>query len=148
MRSLSLRLSTPIGATFLSFRFSPKKMAANFSGFPLISSRIDRSGQYRDRPKTIDSSKQTKFLFMLDGGYGFVLPSPETWPLAFCPQLQLAYLLPRGRPHFVVCCLPAGYGSDHRPGVCRGDGQTEAYLKDMGMTGRPAAWAMARRRPI
>ena len=32
-------------------------------------------------------------------------------------------------------------------GVCLGDGQTEAYLKDMGMTGLVSAWAMARRRP-
>ena len=31
------------------------------------------------------------------------------------------------------------------PGVCLGHGQTEAYLKDMGMTGLPPAWAMARR---
>ena len=29
-----------------------------------------------------------------------------------------------------------------------GDGQTEAYLKDMGMTGLVSVWAMARRRPI
>ena len=34
------------------------------------------------------------------------------------------------------------------PGVCLGDGQTEAYLKDMGMTGLASAWAMARRSPI
>ena len=34
------------------------------------------------------------------------------------------------------------------PGVCVGDGQTEAYLKDMGMTVLASAWAMARRRPI
>ena len=33
-------------------------------------------------------------------------------------------------------------------GVCLGDGQTEAYLKDMGMSGLASAWAMARRRPI
>ena len=33
------------------------------------------------------------------------------------------------------------------PGVCLGDGQTEAYLKDMDMTGLASAWAMARRRP-
>ena len=39
-----------------------------------------------------------------------------------------------------------GYGHDG-PGVCLGDGQTEAYLKDMGMTGLASAWAMARRRP-
>ena len=39
------------------------------------------------------------------------------------------------------------YGHDG-PGVCLGDGQTEAYLKDMGMTGLASAWAMARRRPI
>ena len=29
--------------------------------------------------------------------------------------------------------LSEGYGHDG-PGVCLGDGQTEAYLKDMGMT--------------
>ena len=33
------------------------------------------------------------------------------------------------------------------PGVCLGDGQTEAYLKDMAMTGLASAWGMARRRP-
>ena len=31
--------------------------------------------------------------------------------------------------------------------VCLGDGQTETYLKDMGMAGLASAWAMARRRP-
>ena len=39
------------------------------------------------------------------------------------------------------------YGHDG-PGVCLGDGQTEAYLKDMDMKGLASAWAMARRRPI
>ena len=39
-----------------------------------------------------------------------------------------------------------GYGHDG-PGVCLDDGQTEAYLKDMDMTGLVSAWAMARRRP-
>ena len=34
------------------------------------------------------------------------------------------------------------------PGVCLGDGQTEAYLMNMSMTGLASAWAMARRRPI
>ena len=34
------------------------------------------------------------------------------------------------------------------PGVCLDDGQTEAYLKDMGMAGLASAWTMARRRPI
>ena len=29
-----------------------------------------------------------------------------------------------------------------------GDGQTEAYLKDMGMTDLVSAWAMIRRRPV
>ena len=32
-----------------------------------------------------------------------------------------------------------------RPGVCLGDGQMEAYLKDVGMTGLAFTWAMARR---
>ena len=41
--------------------------------------------------------------------------------------------------------LSEGYGHGG-PGVCLGDGQTEAYLKDMGMTGLASAWAMARRR--
>ena len=39
------------------------------------------------------------------------------------------------------------YGHD-RPGVCLGEGQTEAYLKDMSMTGLASVWVMARRRPI
>ena len=43
--------------------------------------------------------------------------------------------------------LSEGYGHDG-PGVCLGDGQTEAQLKDMGMTGLASAWAMARLRPI
>ena len=42
--------------------------------------------------------------------------------------------------------LPDEYGPDG-PGVCLGDGQTEAYLRDMGMTGLAFVWAMARRRP-
>ena len=33
------------------------------------------------------------------------------------------------------------------PGVCLGDGQTEVYLRDMGMTVLASAWAMARRKP-
>ena len=33
------------------------------------------------------------------------------------------------------------------PGVRLDDGQTESYLKDMGMAGLASAWAMARRRP-
>ena len=43
--------------------------------------------------------------------------------------------------------LSEGYGHDG-PGVYLGDGQTEAYLKDMDMTGLASTWAMARRRPI
>ena len=43
--------------------------------------------------------------------------------------------------------LSKGYGHGGS-GVCLGDGQTEAYLKDMDMTGLASAWAMARRRPI
>ena len=43
--------------------------------------------------------------------------------------------------------LSEGYGHGGL-GVCRGDGQTESYLRDMGMTGLASAWAMARRRPI
>ena len=39
-----------------------------------------------------------------------------------------------------------GYGHDGL-GVYLGDGQTEAYLKDMGMAGLVSTWAMARRRP-
>ena len=43
--------------------------------------------------------------------------------------------------------LSEGYGHGE-PGVCLGDGQTEAYLKDTGMTGLAPAWAMDRRSPI
>ena len=43
--------------------------------------------------------------------------------------------------------LSEGYGPGG-PGVCLGDGQTEAYVKDMGMAGLASACAMARRRPI
>ena len=57
----------------------------------------------------------------------------------------------RGGVHrFMVAssgALSEGYRHDG-PGVCLGDGQTEAYLMDMGMTGLASAWAMARRRPI
>ena len=42
--------------------------------------------------------------------------------------------------------LSEGYGHGG-PGVCLGDGQTEAYLKDTGMGGLSSAWVMARRRP-
>ena len=40
-----------------------------------------------------------------------------------------------------------GYGHDG-VGVCLGDVQTEAYLKDMGVAGLRSAWEIARRRPI
>ena len=43
--------------------------------------------------------------------------------------------------------LSEGYGHGGS-GVCLGDGQTEAYLNDMDMTGPASAWVMARRRPI
>ena len=43
--------------------------------------------------------------------------------------------------------LSERYGHDG-PGVCLGDGQMEAYLKDMGMTGLTSVWAIARRSPI
>ena len=43
--------------------------------------------------------------------------------------------------------LTEGYGHDG-PGVSLGDGQTEAYLKDTGMTGMEPVWEMARRRPV
>ena len=39
--------------------------------------------------------------------------------------------------------LSGGYMHGGR-GVCLGDGQTEAYLKDTGMTGLASVWAMAR----
>ena len=40
-------------------------------------------------------------------------------------------------------------GNEHDgPGVCLGDGQMEAYLKNTGMTGLASVWAMAGRRPI
>ena len=58
--------------------------------------------------------------------------------------------MPRGAStRFMVASgggLSEGYGHDG-PGVCLDDGQTEAYLKDMGMTGLASAWTMARRRP-
>ena len=41
--------------------------------------------------------------------------------------------------------LSEGFGHGG-PGVYVGDGQTESYLKDMGMTGLASVWAMARRR--
>ena len=40
--------------------------------------------------------------------------------------------------------LSEGYGHDG-PGVYLGDGQTEAYLKDMAMAGLTSVWVMARR---
>ena len=43
--------------------------------------------------------------------------------------------------------LSKGYGHGG-PGICLGDGQTEAYVKDMGMAGLASVWAVARRRPI
>ena len=43
--------------------------------------------------------------------------------------------------------LSEEYGHDGT-GVCLGDGQTEAFLKDMDMAGLASAWAMARRGPI
>ena len=43
--------------------------------------------------------------------------------------------------------LSEGYGHDG-PGVCLGDGQTEAYLEDMSMTGLASVWVMDRRRSI
>ena len=39
--------------------------------------------------------------------------------------------------------LSEEYGHEG-PGVCLGDGQTEACLKDMDMTGLASAWAMDR----
>ena len=39
--------------------------------------------------------------------------------------------------------LSDGYGHDG-PVVCLGDGQREAYLRDVGMAGLASAWAMAR----
>ena len=42
--------------------------------------------------------------------------------------------------------ISEGYGHDGHGFL--GDGQTEAYLKDMGMTGMASAWAMARCRSI
>ena len=63
--------------------------------------------------------------------------------------------MPRVRPQaswlrqaiWLLQILSEGYGTGG-PGVCLGDDQTEAYLKDMDMTGLAPAWAMARRRPI
>ena len=66
------------------------------------------------------------------------------------PNFMSQYIEPLPRWSFVVMSggilfEEYGYGG---PGVCLGDGQTEAYLKDMDMTGLASAWAMARRRPI
>ena len=46
-----------------------------------------------------------------------------------------------------VGVISEGYGHGG-PDVCLGDGQTEAYLEDMGITGLPSVWAMTRRKPI
>ena len=55
------------------------------------------------------------------------------------PAAQLSWRLPGRWPDGG---LSEGYGYDG-PGVCLDDGQTEAYLEDMGMTGLTSAWAMA-----
>ena len=65
----------------------------------------------------------------------FHLPFVRSWR---------AWRLPGRWPDGV---LSEGYGHDG-PGVCLGDGQTEAYLKDTGMAGLASACAMARGRPI
>ena len=43
--------------------------------------------------------------------------------------------------------LPEGYGHDG-PGVCLGDGQTEVYLKNKGMTDLAFICVMVKQRPI
>ena len=56
-----------------------------------------------------------------------------------------------GPPACFVVASDAVLSEGHRhdgPGVCMGDAQTKAYLRDMGMTGLASAWVMARRRPI
>ena len=56
-----------------------------------------------------------------------------------------------GRPHASWLRQVESYLKDTwhgGPGVCLGDGQTEAYVKNMGMTGLASAWAKARRRPF
>ena len=53
--------------------------------------------------------------------------------------------MPRAPALFVVAS-GGRYGHDG-PGVCLGDCQTEAYLKDMGMAALASGWAIARCRP-
>ena len=54
--------------------------------------------------------------------------------------------MPRSPPACVVVAsggiLSEGHGNDG-PCICLGDGQTEAYLKDMGRTGLASAWTEA-----
>ena len=57
--------------------------------------------------------------------------------------------MPSGPTRFLVASggvLSEGYGH-YVPGVCLGDGRTEVYLKDTGMTGLSSDWAMARWKP-
>ena len=60
--------------------------------------------------------------------------------LADTPKLQAE----RASTRLTVASEGYGHGG---PGVCLGDGQTAAHLKDMGMAGLASAWAMARWRP-
>ena len=54
----------------------------------------------------------------------------------------------KNRGVHMLCGLALSEGYGHNgPGVCHGSGQTEAYVRDMGLTGLASAWAMDRRRP-
>ena len=58
--------------------------------------------------------------------------------------------MPRGAPTRLMVAsggiLSEGCGHGG-PGVCLGDGQMEAYVKDTGMPGLVSVWVMARWRP-
>ena len=58
--------------------------------------------------------------------------------------------MPRGRPQASWLRQVESYLSHMGMAdpVCLGDGQTKAYLKDMGMTGLASVWVMARGSPI
>ena len=76
-----------------------------------------------------------------DGIYLHIVPSPTSEWLDHAEEASTGFMV----------ASVGGLSEGHRhggPGVCLGDGQKEAYLKDMGMTGLASAWAMARRRPI
>ena len=64
------------------------------------------------------------------------------------PKTKSGWTMPRGRPQASWLRQVESYLSHMGMAdpVCLGDGQTKAYLKDMGMTGLASVWVMARRR--